>query len=136
MKRMISSVMVLFVAITFLAVVSQARPTKRIDDRTNMCRFIAEGELDWESEPWGRGGTKFQELCKSCHGKDNDQGITFLHSESYTAKGWNSIFANRRVQCARDGAWESLSEEEIQFVNDYLYRNGAWTYDPNSSDSC
>ena len=136
MKKTIFLSAVIFLAVATLATVIHARPSKRLDERTQMCRLIAEGKLDWESEPWGTGGKKFQELCKSCHSKDNDKGTTFLHSESYTAKGWNSVFANRRVQCAKDGAWDTLEEEEIQMVNDYLYRNGAWTYDPNSSDSC
>jgi hypothetical protein len=114
----------------------QARPTKRFDQKTQMCRLIGEGRLDWESEPWGTGGKKFQEVCKSCHSRDSDKGAPFIHAQSYTSKGWNTIFANRRVKCARDGSWGALSEEDIQFINDYLYRNAAWTYDPNSSDSC
>jgi len=119
-----------------LAPTVQARPTKRIDEKTQMCRLIGEGRLDWESEPWGLGGRKFQEVCKSCHYRGNDKGAPFLHDESYTSEGWNSIFASRRVKCARDGSWSALTEEEIQLVNDYLYRNGAWTYDPNTADSC
>jgi len=136
MNKIAAVVTVAFFAVTTLATIGQARPTKRLDTRTRMCRLIAQGKLGWESEPWGTGGQKFQEVCKSCHAKDNDKGIPFLHAESYTSKGWNSVFAKRRVQCARDGSWGVLSEEEIQFVADYLYRNGAWTYNPNSSDSC
>lgn len=127
--------MVVLAALLLPAAV-QARPSKRLDERTQMCRLIGEGRLDWESETWGLGAQKFQEVCKSCHYRGNDKGAPFLHSESYTAKGWNSIFARRDVPCALDGYWSSLSEEEIQFVNDYLYRNGAWTYDPNGADSC
>ena len=114
----------------------EARPTKRFDERTQMCRLIGEGRLGWESEAWGAGGKKFQEVCKSCHSRENSKGAPFLHTQSYTSKGWNSIFASRRVSCARDGSWGVLSEDEIQFINDYLFRNAAWTYDPNSSDSC
>ncbi len=102
-----------------------------------MCRFLADGgRLDWESEPWGTGGIKFREVCKSCHHKNNTKGARFLHAESYTSDAWNSIFAKRRKKCARDGSWDVLSPEELQLVNDYLYRNGDWTYDPNSADSC
>jgi hypothetical protein len=114
----------------------QARPTKRLDERTQMCRFIAEGQLDWDSEPWGRGGQKFREVCQGCHFKGNDRGIPFLHAQSKMSKGWNRVFAKRRVSCARDGSWNSLTEEDIQLVNDYLYRNAAWTYDPYDADSC
>ena len=114
----------------------EARPSKRFDERTKMCRLIAQGRLDWESEPWGAGGKKFQEVCKSCHSRGSNKGAPFLSTQSYSSKGWNIIFANRRVPCARDGSWGKLSEDEIQFINDYLYRNGNWTYDPNSADSC
>jgi hypothetical protein len=120
----------------FFAAPLSARPLKRFDKRTGMCRFLAAPPLDWQSESWGTGGVKFREVCKSCHYKNNDKGATFLHAESYTPKAWNRIFAKRRKKCARDGSWDRLSEEELQLVNDYLYRNGDWTYDPNSADSC
>jgi len=113
-----------------------ARPTKRYDERTMMCRLIAQGQLGWDSEPWGRGGKKFREVCKSCHTRDNNQGAPFLHAQSKMSNGWNRVFAKRRAQCAKDGSWDVLSEEEIQLVNDYLFRNAAWTSDPNSADSC
>lgn len=120
----------------FVAEFSLARPSTRFDERTQMCRFISQGSLDWASEPWGEGGQKFREVCKRCHTRDNNVGATFLHAESYTSRGWNSIFYKRRVQCARDGSWDELSAEQLQHVNDYLYRNGDWTYDPNDADSC
>ncbi|WP_457575029.1 hypothetical protein [Desulfolithobacter sp.] len=123
-------------AFTWAVAVSQARPRKRYDERTKMCRLIADGKLDWNSEPWGIGGKKFREVCKSCHTRNNDKGAPFLHSESHTSEGWNRIFARRRAACARDGSWDVLSQEELLMVNDYLYRNGDWTYDPNDADSC
>jgi hypothetical protein len=135
MRKSIALAAALLAVITAATAV-YARPSKRFDERTQMCRMIAQGKLDWESEAWGLGGKKFQEVCKSCHSRNNDKGAEFLHAESYTSEGWNSVFAKRRVQCARDGSWDSLSEEEIQVINDYLYRNAAWSYDPNSSDSC
>ncbi|HFQ89246.1 MAG TPA: hypothetical protein ENK27_04130 [Desulfobulbus sp.] len=115
---------------------AEARPRKRYDPRTKMCRQLDRGKLDWNSEPWGIGGKKFREVCKRCHTRNNDKGAPFLWTESYTSKAWNSIFARRRAKCARDGSWDVLSEEELQMVNDYLYRNGDWTYDPNDADSC
>lgn len=114
---------------------SEARPRKRLDERTQMCR-IFDGQLAWDSEPWGLGGQKFREVCKSCHTRDNDQGAPFLHAESYMPKHWNVIFTKRRVACAKNGAWDVLSEDEILALNDYLYRNGDWTYNPNDADSC
>ena len=113
-----------------------ARPSKRYDQTTQMCRFIAQGKLDWESEPWGTGGIKFREVCKSCHNRNNDKGAPFLYSESISPEGWNKVFSKRRKKCARDGSWDVLSKEELLLVNDYLYRNGNDTYDPNDADSC
>lgn len=124
--------------ITVLALVKSvdARPRERFDQRTQMCRLLTRAPLDWASEPWGTGGIKFREVCKTCHRKDNTEGAPFLHAESYTPKAWNRIFYKRRKPCARNGSWDVLSDEEILLVNDYLYRNGDWTYDPNDSDSC
>lgn len=113
-----------------------ARPTKRYDQGTQMCRLIADGQLDWESEAWGTGGVKFREVCKSCHTRNNDKGAPFLHAESFSSEGWNKIFAKRRKKCSRDGSWDVLNKEELLLVNDYLYRNANDTYDPNSADSC
>lgn len=95
MKKPILYLTVAAVTGMLLAPAAQARPTKRIDERTQMCRLIGEGRLDWESETWGLGAQKFQEVCKECHHKGNDKGAPFLHAESYTAKGWNSVFARR-----------------------------------------
>ena len=133
-RYLLVAVIVLFAGIT--ASVLHARPSKRLDERTQMCRILDQGELDWESEPGGKGGQKFQEVCKSCHTRNNDKGATFLHAGSKMSKGWNRVFAKRRVQCAKDGSWGALSEEDLQFVNDYLFRNAAWTYDPYDADSC
>lgn len=127
---------IVMLAVVFIAAVLHARPSKRFDERTQMCRIIDEGKLGWDSEPWGLGNQKFQEVCKSCHSRDNDQGAPFIHAKSYTSKGWNRIFAKRRVDCAENGSWESLTEEEIQIMNDFLFRNAAWTYDPYGPDSC
>jgi len=118
------------------ASVLQARPSKRLDERTQMCRVINEGRLGWESEPWGLGNQKFQEVCKSCHSRDNEQGAPFLHAKSYVSNGWNRVFAKRNVACAENGSWDSLTEEELQIMNDFLFRNAAWTYDPYGAESC
>ncbi len=125
---------------TALIVVSslhlQARPAKRLDLGTQQCRILNDGILDYETESWGKGGQKFREVCKSCHTRENKSGAPFLHAESYVSAGWNRIFYKRRVACAQDGFWDILSQEELMLVNDYLYRNADWTYDPNDADSC
>ncbi len=136
MKGILLSAICCLLSMLLITEVTEARPKERLDQRTKMCRFLDRGTLDWESEPWGIGGKKFKEVCQSCHAKDNAEGIPFLHAESYTAESWNKIFYKRRKQCARNGAWSTLSEEELLMVNDYLYRNGAWTYDPYDADSC
>lgn len=113
-----------------------ARPSKRLDERTQMCRIVNQGRLGWESEPWGLGNQKFQEVCKSCHSRDSDKGAPFLHAKSFVSNGWNRVFAKRRVECAKNGSWDSLTEDELQVMNDFLFRNAAWTYDPYGPDSC
>ncbi len=116
---------------------ADARPGKRYDERTQMCRVLDNGsELDWESDHWGTGALKFKEVCKGCHAKDSNKGAPFLYMESYGSTGWNNVFTRRQKKCARDGSWDVLSEAELQLVNDYLYRNANDTYDPNDADSC
>ncbi|MCF8055040.1 MAG: hypothetical protein K9K37_00180 [Desulfocapsa sp.] len=129
-------VLSIFCLLFYSVYTASARPSKRYDERTKMCRVIAAGTLDWESEPWGIGGIKFREVCKSCHALNNDQGAPFVHAESYTSNAWNVIFSKRNEVCALNGSWDVLSEDELQMVNDYLFRNGNWTYDPNNADSC
>jgi len=113
-----------------------ARPSKRYDRGTEMCRMLDKGKLDWESDNWGTGARKFKEVCKSCHNRDNNKGAPFLYMESCSSEGWNQVFAKRRKKCARDGSWDVLTKEELLLVNDYLYRNANDTYDPNDADSC
>ncbi len=113
-----------------------ARPGKRYDKKTEMCRLIDSGQLDWERDHWGVGAKKFKEVCKSCHNRNNDKGAKFLYMESFSSEGWNQVFAKRRKKCARDGSWDVLSNNELLLVNDYLYRNANDTYDPNDADSC
>jgi hypothetical protein len=113
-----------------------ARPSKRFDKSTEMCRMIAQGQLDWESDHWGVGARKFKEVCKSCHNRNNDKGAKFLYMESFSSTGWNQVFEKRRKKCAKDGSWDVLTPEELLLVNDYLYRNANDTYDPNDADTC
>ncbi len=136
MKKGLVIILSFVVASFCLVATSHARPTKRLDPATQQCRELNEGILAWETEAWGTGGRKFQEVCKNCHSRDNDKNAPFLHAESYVSEAWNRIFFKRRVQCAKDGSWDVLDQEELMLVNDYLYRNGDWTYDPNNADSC
>lgn len=134
MKKLYAGFFALVLLTMWCVTTTQARPRKRLDKATGMCRFLSQGQLDYDSEPWGRGVQKFREVCKRCHSKDG--GAKFLHAESYMPEAWNSIFYKRRKPCARNGSWDELSQEDLLLVNDYLYRNGDWTYDPNDADSC
>jgi mono/diheme cytochrome c family protein len=78
----------------------------------------------------------FQGNCKSCHFRGNEKGAKFLDAESRTMRGWNSVFYNKNVQCAKDGSWTNLSPEDLLVVNDYLYSKAYDTWDPRSNKSC
>lgn len=110
----------------------QASPNKRFDERTQTCRMLNFYNSGWVSE----GSKIFQASCQSCHTRGNVQGATFLHSESKSSKAWNRVFAERYPECAQTGAWVRLSEDHLQKLNDYLYRNAADTYDANSAADC
>jgi len=110
----------------------QATPGKRFDERTQSCRILNFYNSGWVSE----GSKIFKASCQSCHVKGNDQGSPFLHSESKSMKAWNRVFTERYPQCAKSGAWAKLSEDDLQKLNDFLFRNAANTYDPNSAADC
>lgn len=109
-------------ALALTSISASARPKKRYDEKTKSCRVLNVGPLNWESLPWGQGGKGFKQVCKSCHNRDNEKNAPYLWEESKSSKGWNRIFATMRVKCARDGSWSTLSDEQLQMVNDYLYR--------------
>jgi hypothetical protein len=136
MRKITVVLLVSLVAFAWTLNAVQARPGKRFDEGTQMCRLIDQGRLGWESDHWGTGARKFNEVCKSCHARGNDKGAPFLYMESYGSEGWNRVFSTRRIQCKLDGSWDVLSKEELMLVNDYLYRNANDTYDPNDADTC
>lgn len=104
------------------AVYAWARPATRFDETTQTCRVLDNGPLEMASRPYGEGGTLFTESCKNCHNRNNDQGAPFLWAESKTSKAWNRVFTERYPQCAKDGKWDHLTQEQQMRVNDYLYR--------------
>lgn len=136
MHKTTATLVAFLMAFTWTTHSAQARPGKRFDESTGMCRIIDSGLLDWESDHWGTGARKFKQVCKNCHAKDNSAGAPFLYMESYGSEGWNRVFAKRRIACKFDGSWDVLSKEELLLVNDYLYRNANDTYDPNDADTC
>ena len=114
--------LVVMLGLAALPPAAEARPEKRFDPGTQTCRvFTFEGN-------WA-GYQTFRATCKSCHTRDNDQEAPFLHTESKTSEGWNRLFERRNVACARSGAWDKLSTEELLRLNDYLYANGFGSYD-------
>jgi len=131
LKRIVVTLCLLVVCSAAFAL---ARPAKRIDERTQTCRVLNSGPLEMASRPYGEGGKLFVALCKSCHYRNNDKGASFLWAESKTSKAWNRVFAQRYPQCAKAGEWDTLTEEQLMRVNDYLYR---FSYDSRDNfDNC
>lgn len=97
-------------------------PRKRFDVRTKTCRLLSDHNLLV-------GYLNFQEVCKSCHSRDNDQGAKFLYTESKTRRAWDRVFATMYPPCAKNGSWKRLADEDLAKVNDYLFVNAAGTYD-------
>ena len=110
---------------------SKAENLKRYDEGTQSCRM-----LGFESSLFGKGHKLFIDHCKSCHHRGNDQNASFIHSETLPPRGWNRVFYKKRTPCAKSGKWAALSEEDKLLINDYLWRYGATTYNPNDAERC
>lgn len=113
---------------------ADAAPKTRYDAATQTCRVLDAGPLEWESRPWGEGGKLFKDACKGCHARNNDKGAPFLWVESKSSAAWNRVFETRSPKCAKQGAWDKITQEQQLKLNDYLYRWAANSQDPN--DSC
>lgn len=129
-KYLISGV----VAVVFVGNISLAFAgvSKRLDKATGMCRELNFHNSGWVSE----GHNIFKNSCKNCHSHNNDKGARFLYAESRTMEGWNKVFCEKNVKCAKDGSWGNLSTEQLLQVNDYLYWNAYGTYDANTAERC
>lgn len=117
------------VAALGFSVTTFASPTKRLDPATQLCRVFTQPGL-WE------GRQLYQNSCKNCHFTGNSQGASFLHPGSKSMKGWNRVFYKKYPQCAQNGVWDKLSQEELMKVNDYLFRHASDTYDPYDAADC
>ena len=82
------------------------------------CRRLLGAEALW----WREGRKLYKSNCRTCHQRNNDVGATFLHVESKTQRGWDQVFVKRNSKCAKSGFWDSLTERQLQDINDYLYR--------------
>ena len=132
MKQTFIGILCIFIlAATSISV--SATPKKRYDSKTGSCRILSSGSLEWESLPWGQGGKAFKQVCKSCHTRDNKMNAPFLWEESKSSRGWNRVFANMWTECAKDGSWSELSDEQLLMVNDYLYRWSSTSLSRNDS---
>ena len=119
---------------TVAAFQASARPTKRFDKTTQSCRMFGDGQAEWDTRKWGKGGKLFKEACKSCHTRTNTVGAPYLWEETKTSKGLNRVFYRKYPQCAKNGAWADISLEQQLLLNDYLYR---WSKDAmDITDSC
>jgi hypothetical protein len=132
MQHAVRKITFVILALVLSAGVVLASPDKRLDPTTGTWRPLNFYNAGWNSE----GAKIFKEACKSCHYRGNDKGAPFLHSESFPSKGWNRVFAERWPKCAKSGAWDKLSQEDLLQVNDFLYMNAANTYDAYSAQDC
>lgn len=78
----------------------------------------------------------FTESCKGCHFTGNGKGASFLHTESKNIRGWKRVFLTRYPECAQNGVWDKLSQENLLVLNDYLHVKARDTYDPYDAKSC
>ncbi|MEN8256281.1 MAG: hypothetical protein ABFS09_00275 [Thermodesulfobacteriota bacterium] len=117
----------LLTSLTFVPL-AFANPEVRFDYTTKQCRNFGDGQLEWDSRPWGIGGKTFSQICKKCHNRKNDKA-PFLYVESKTSKGWNRVFAQRKVKCAKDGSWDGMTLDQQLRLNDYLFRFAAFSQD-------
>ena len=115
-----------------VAATAWSSPDKRLDAATGTWRPLNFYNAGWASE----GAKRYDSACKSCHYRGNDQGAPFLHAESYPSKGWNRVFAEKWPKCAKSGAWDKLSQEDLEQLNDFLFMNAANTYDAYSARDC
>lgn len=124
-KKVIVTVLSLLFCYSFSFTFAVAKDLKRYDPITKSCRI-----LGFDSFWGGKGRRLFDQKCRSCHTKNNSQNATFLHAESKSPKAWTRVFFTRYPKCAKTGAWK-ITLDETLLINDYLYRNGADTYNPN-----
>lgn len=82
------------------------------------CRRILSVEALW----WRDGRKLYKSHCNTCHQRQNNVGASFLHEESKVQRAWDRVFMERYPKCAKDGSWDSLTERQLQDINDYLYR--------------
>lgn len=126
-KRIIAVSLCLMFCYTISLSCATAKNLTRYDPINKACRV-----LGFDSFWGGKGRRLFEQKCKVCHTRNNNQNATFLHAESKSPKAWTRVFFTKYPKCAKTGVW-GVTPDEALIVNDYLYRNGADTYDPNKA---
>ena len=126
-KRIITALLCLLFCYSASLSCATAKDLKRYDPINKACRI-----LGFDSFWGGKGRRLFDQKCKVCHTRDNKVNATFLHAESKAPKRWTRVFFTKSPKCAKTGAWK-ITPDEALLINDYLYRNGADTYDPNKA---
>ncbi len=112
----------IFVSVTFAA---PERPDRRYDKINDTCR-------EFKFQYMRDGARIFKDVCKSCHNENYNSGLrpmTAFVPRSYSPGQWTRFLNGEKTpQCSKDGAWSSLSEDELLKLNDYLYRGGYGTW--------
>ena len=130
MKRFLTAIGVLFLVPAIWSSAACAGETQyRFDPVTQKSRALV------FKNTWA-GYKIFSQNCKSCHTRTNDQGAPFLHTESKSMQAWNRVFLEKYPDCAEQGQWEVLSEQQMVQLNDYLYEKARDTYNPYDAKSC
>ena len=62
-------------------------------------------------------------------------GIVNRGVEAERSSGKYARVVISREMTKEHPSWDNVSLDDLQLINDYLYRNAAWTYDPNGN-SC
>ena len=124
-KRIVAALLCLLFCCAFSLSDVTANDLKRYDPINKSCRILGHDSF-W----YGKGRRLFDQKCKVCHTRNNSENATFLYSESKSPKAWNRVFFKKYPKCAKKGLWK-VSNNEVLLINDYLYRYGADTHDPN-----
>lgn len=124
-KRIIAALLCLLFGCSISLSCAAANDLKRYDQNSKSCRTLGPDSF------WGgKGRHLFDQKCKVCHTRKNSENAPFLHAESKTPRGWDRVFSTRYPKCAQTGAWKVTGDEAL-LINDYLYRYGFNTYNPN-----
>ncbi len=104
-----------------------AKELKRYDPINKSCRTLGH-----DSYWFGKGRRLFDQKCKVCHTRNSSENAPFLYSESKPGRGWTRVFVTKYPKCAQTGAWKVSPNDEL-LINDYLYRYGANSHNPNQA---